>query len=133
MIKKKASTLYALVTNHSHIRRDLRASFKKHMLSLFFKILQNPKFLRRDYVREFESRLFHVSITQDSLIDTLKFINPGEAGNNLYADAFDKEDEPIWSLVPSLEDEQRTKFGGVVGTPYLIIINIILINQINRW
>jgi hypothetical protein len=103
------------------------------MLSLFFKILQNPKFLRRDYVRGFESRLFHVSITQDSLVDTLKFINPGEAGNNLYADSFDKEDEPIWSLVPSLEDEQRTKCGGVVGTPYLIIINIILINKINRW
>jgi hypothetical protein len=133
MIKKKASTLYALVRNHSHIRRDLRASFKKHMLSLFFKILQNPKFLRRDYVRGFESRLFHVSITQDSLVDTLKFINPGEARNNLYADSFDKKDEPIWSLVPSLEDEQRTKCGGVVGTPYLIIINIILINKINRW
>ena len=133
MIKKKASTLYALVRNHSHIRRDLRASFKKHMLSLFFKILQNPKFLHRDYVRGFESRLFHVSITQDSLVDTLKFINPGEAGNNLHGDSFDKEDEPIWSLVPSLEDEQRTKCGGVVGTPYLIIINIILINKINRW
>ena len=103
------------------------------MLSLFFKILQNPPFLCRDYVRGFESRLFHVSITQDSLVDTLKFINLGEAGNNLYADSFDKEDEPIWSLVPSLEDEQRTKCGGVVGTPYLIIINIILINKINRW
>jgi len=96
MIKKKASTLYALVRNHSHIRRDLRASFKKHMLSL-------------------------------------KFINPGEAGNNLYVDSFDKEDEPIRYLVPSLEDEQRTKCGGVVGTPYLIIINIILINKTNRW
>ena len=103
------------------------------MLSLFFKILQNPKFLRRDYVRGFESRLFHVSITQDSLVDTLKFINLGEARNNLYADSFDKEDEPIWSLVPSLEDELRTKCGGVVGTPYLIIINIILINKKNRW
>jgi len=133
MIRKKASTLYALVRNHSHIRRDLRASFKKHMLSLCFKILQNPKFLRRDYVRGFESKLFHVSITQDSLVDTLKFINPGEARNNLYADSFHKEDEPIWSLVPSLEDEQWTKCGGVVGTPYLIIINIILINKINRW
>jgi len=133
MIKKKASTLYALVRNHSHIRRDLRASFKKYMLSLFFKILQNPKFLRRDYVRGLESRLFHVSITQDSLVDTLKFINPGEAGNNLYADSFNKEDEPILSLVPSLEDDQRTKCGGVVGTPYLIIVNIILINKINRW
>jgi len=95
MIKKKASTLYALVRNHSHIRRDLRASFKKHMLPLFFKILQNPKFLRMDYVRGFESRLFHVSITQDILVDTLKFINLSEAGNNLYADSFDKEDEPI--------------------------------------
>ena len=41
--------------------------------------------------------------------------------------------EPIWSLVPSLEEVQRTKCGGVVGTPYLIIINIILINKINRW
>ena len=133
MVKKKALTLYALVRNHSHIRRDLTASFQKHMLSLFFKILQSPKFLRRDYVRGFESRLFHVSVTQDSLVDTMKFINPGEAGNNLYVDSFDKEDEPIWSLVPSLEDEQRTKCGGVVGTPYLIIINIILINKINRW
>jgi len=65
------------------------------MLSLFFKILQNPKCLRRDYVRGFESKLFHVSITQDSLVDTLKFINPGEAGNNLYADSLDKEDEPL--------------------------------------
>jgi len=133
MIKKKASTLYALVRNHSHIWRDMRASFEKHMLSLFFKILQNPKFLRRDCVRGFESKLFLVSIIQNSLVDTLKFINPGEAGNNLYADSFDKEDEPIWSLVPSLEDERRTKFGGVVGTLYLIIINIILINKINRW
>jgi len=133
MIKKKASTLYALVRNHSHIRMDLRASLKKHVLSLFFKILQNPKFLRRDYVRRFESRLFHVSITQDSLVDTLKFINLGEAGNNLYADSFDREYEPIWSLVNSLENEQRTKCGGVVGTPYLIIINNILINKINRW
>jgi len=94
---------------------DLRASFKKRILSLFFKLLENPKFLRMDYVRGFESRLFHVSITEDSLVDTLKFINPGEAGNNLYADCFDKEDEPIWSLVPSLEDEKRTKCGGVVG------------------
>jgi len=67
------------------------------------------------------------------LVDTLKFINPDEARNNLYADSFDREDEPIWSLVPSVEDEQRTKCGGVVGTPYLIIINIILINKINRW
>ena len=50
-------------------------------------------------------------ITQDSLVDTLKFINPGEARNNLYADYFDKEDEPIWSLVPSLEDEQRPSVG----------------------
>ena len=95
--------------------------------------MQNPKFLRRDCVRGFESRLFHVSITQDSLVDTLKFINLGEASNNLYADSFDKENEPIWSLVPSLEDEQRTKCGGVVGTPYPIIINIILISKINRW
>jgi len=133
MVKKKALTLYALVRNHSHIRRDLTASFQKHMLSLFFKILQNPKFLRRVCVRGFESRLFRVSITQDSLVDTLMFINLGEAGKNLYADSIDKEDEPIWSLVASLKDEQRTKCGGVVGIPYLIIVNIILINKINRW
>jgi len=87
------------------------------MLSLFFKILQNPKFLRRDYVRGFESRLFHVSITQDSLVDTLKFISQGEAGNNLYADSFDMEDEPIWSLVPSLEDEQKDQVCGSCWYP----------------
>jgi len=65
------------------------------MLSFFFKIMQNPQFLRRDCVRGFESRLFHVSITEDSLVDTMKFINPGEAWNNMYADSFDKKMNPF--------------------------------------
>ena len=36
--------------------------------------------------REFESMLFHYSITQDILVDTLKLTGSGEAWNNLYAD-----------------------------------------------
>ena len=37
-------------------------------------------------VRGIESMLFHYSITQDILVDTLKLRGSGEAWNNLYAD-----------------------------------------------
>ena len=35
--------------------------------------------------RGFESMLFYYSITQDYVVDTIKFIGFGEAWNNLYA------------------------------------------------
>jgi hypothetical protein len=38
----------------------------------------------------FESRLFHYSITQDNVVDTLKFIGSGEAWNNLYIDVMSR-------------------------------------------
>ena len=34
--------------------------------------------------RKFESMLFHYSITQDNVVDTLKFTSAYEAWNNLY-------------------------------------------------
>ena len=52
---------------------------------MFLKNIQKPKFLSRDRVRRFESKLFRFPITQDILVDTWKFIGSGEAWNNLYA------------------------------------------------
>ena len=40
--------------------------------------------------RGFESMLFHYSITQDNVVDTLKFISVGEAWNNLYVDVISR-------------------------------------------
>ena len=79
MIKEKASNPYALVRNHLQHLSDLRRVIQGTYAIFLFKNLQNPKFLRRDCVSRFEFKLFHLSITQDDLVDTLKFINPGEA------------------------------------------------------
>jgi hypothetical protein len=47
-------------------------------------------------IRRFESKLFHFSITQDTLVDTWKFTGKGEAWNKLYADLFQiKEMNPL--------------------------------------
>jgi hypothetical protein len=51
-----------------------------------FKTIQKPKFLSKDRVRRFESKLFHFSITQDILVDTWKLTGSGEAWKNLYMD-----------------------------------------------
>ena len=40
--------------------------------------------------REFESMLFHYSITQDNVVDTSKFTSAGEAWNNLYVDVISR-------------------------------------------
>ena len=60
-----------------------------------FKIIQKPKFLSKDRVRRFESKLFHFSIAQDILVDTWKFTGSGEAPNNLYVDFQIKEMNPL--------------------------------------
>jgi hypothetical protein len=79
MIKEKASNAYALVRNHLQNLSDLRRVIQGTYSIFLFKNLQNHKFLRRDCASRFEFKLFHLSITQDDLVDTLKFINPGEA------------------------------------------------------
>ena len=40
--------------------------------------------------RGFESMLLHYSITQDNVVDTLKFTSAGEAWNNLYLDVISR-------------------------------------------
>ena len=52
-----------------------------------FKIIQKSKYLSRDRVRRFDSKLFCFSIAQDILVDTWKFTSYGEAWNNLYTDS----------------------------------------------
>ena len=62
------------------------------------KNIQKPKFLSRDRVRRFDSKLFCFSIAQDILVDTWKFIGSSEARNNLYADFHIKEMNPLSPL-----------------------------------
>jgi hypothetical protein len=40
--------------------------------------------------RGFESMLFHYSITQNNVVDTLKFTSAGETWNDLYADVISR-------------------------------------------
>jgi len=50
----------------------------------------------------------------------------------MYADFFDKDDEPIWCIALYSRMSKGPSVGEFVGTSYLIIINIIFINKINR-
>ena len=113
MIKEKAklsnmpwwgTTYKYWVTRENHSRN------KSYLY--VFKIIQKPKFLDRNRVRRFESKLFYFSITRDILVDTWKFTGSGEAWNNLYAD-FKSRRWTSLVLRTLLEDEQRTKCGGV--------------------
>jgi hypothetical protein len=85
MIKEKASNSLCLgeepLTKLERFERVIQGT----SAIFLFKNLQNPKFLRRDCVSGIESKLFRLSITQDSVVDTLKFTSADEAGNNLYA------------------------------------------------
>jgi len=73
-----------------------RESFKEQKaIFMFSKIIQKPKFLSRDRVRRFESKLFRFSIAQDILVDSWKFTSSGEAQKNLYADFQIKEMNPL--------------------------------------
>ena len=61
--------------------------------------------------------LFHSSITQENMVATQKVSQELEGTwNNLYA-GFIKVDASTLVLQPLLEDEQRTKCGGVVDSP----------------
>ena len=51
-----------------------------------------------------------------SVVDTQKFTSLGKAWNNLYA-GYNQGDVSTLVLQPLLEDEQRTKCGGVVDGP----------------
>ena len=61
---------------------------------MFSKPYKEPKFLSKDRVRRFESKLLYFSISQDILVDTWKFTGSGEAWNNLYADFQNQGHEP---------------------------------------
>ena len=50
----------------------------------------------------------------------------------MYADFFDKDDEPIWSIALYSRTSKGPSVGEFVGTSHLININIIFINKINR-
>ena len=87
MIKREGKiSKFTLVRYHSQIwvTRENHSRNKSYLC--VFKIIQKPKFLSRDEVRRFESKLFCFSNTQDTLVDTWKFTTAGEALNNLYAD-----------------------------------------------
>ena len=113
MIKRKAKTFkYALVRNHLQIWVTWANHSRNKSYLYVFKIMQNPKFLSMNNVRRFESKLFHFSIAEDILVDTWKFTGSGEAWNNLYAD-FKSRRWTSLVLRTLLEDEQRTKCGGV--------------------
>jgi len=64
---------------------DLRLSFEEQGYLFFFKKLIKTQVFELTDGRGFESKLFHYSITQENVVDTLKFTNTGEAWNILYA------------------------------------------------
>ena len=119
MIKVKASPFHALVRNHLQNERLERIVQVTQAIFMFPNFTKTQVFHTRARVRGFDSKLFHFSITQGELVDTLKFINPGEAWNILYADSFDKEDEPIWSLALY----SRTSKGPSVGELLAVLNN----------
>ena len=85
----------ALVRNHLQMWVTWTNHSRNKSYLYDYKIIQKPKFLGRERVRRFKSKLFHFSITQDILVDTWKFIGSGEAWNNLYADFQIKEMNPF--------------------------------------
>ena len=78
-----------------HIERLSESFWGARLIFEFFKIIQKSKYLSRDRVRRFDSKLFCFSIAQDILVDTWKFIGSGEAWNNLYTDFQIKEMQPL--------------------------------------
>jgi len=84
------------VRNHLQILSDPSESFKEQKaVFMFSKLYKKPKFLSRDRVRRFESKLFYFLIVQDILVDTWKFTGSGEAWNNLYVDFQIEEMNPL--------------------------------------
>ena len=96
MIKREGKTSkYTLVRNHLQIRVTRENHSRNKSYFFVFKNIQKPKFLSRDRVRSFESKLFRFPLTQDILVDTWKFTGLGEAWNNLYVDFQIKEMNPL--------------------------------------
>ena len=58
---------------------DLRESFEELSYIYNFKIHMKTQVSKLIDARGFESMLFHYSITQDNMVDTLKFTSAGEA------------------------------------------------------
>ena len=69
---------------------DPRESFKELSYVFIFQIHMKTQVFKLIDVRGFESMLFHYSITQDNVVDTLKFTSEGEAWNNLYVDVISR-------------------------------------------
>jgi hypothetical protein len=59
---------------------DLRESFEEQVYALFWKSFKNPSYLSRRSMEDSNTISFLNS--QDSMVDTWKFISKGEAWNN---------------------------------------------------
>ena len=64
---------------------DPRELFEELSYAYILKIKWKTQVSELIDARGFESMLFYYSITQDYVVDTIKFIGFGEAWNNLYA------------------------------------------------
>ena len=69
---------------------DLRESFEEQKLYLSFQNQTKTQVFELIDARGFESMLFEYSITQDNVVDTLKFTSAYEAWNNLYTDVISR-------------------------------------------